>query len=93
MKLPTKYSKLSRADRVLVRNEYVKIQNGNCWYCKKPLIQDPPERVLSRPITRYLFSKGFFDYPIHLQHDHYTDLTEGAVHAYCNAVLWEYYHR
>jgi hypothetical protein len=28
--------------------------------------------------------------PIHLQHDHDTGLTEGAVHAYCNAVLWQY---
>jgi hypothetical protein len=27
---------------------------------------------------------------IHLQHCHKTNMTEGAVHAYCNAVLWQY---
>ena len=30
-------------------------------------------------------------HPIHLHHDHDTDLTIGAVHAYCNAILWEYH--
>ena len=29
-------------------------------------------------------------HPIHLQHNHSTDMTEGAVHAYCNCVLWQY---
>jgi len=27
---------------------------------------------------------------MHLHHNHETDMTEGAVHAYCNAVLWQY---
>lgn len=30
-------------------------------------------------------------YPVHLHHDHKTGLTIGAVHAKCNAVLWQYY--
>jgi hypothetical protein len=29
-------------------------------------------------------------HPVHLQHSHVTGLTEGAVHAFCNAVLWQY---
>ncbi|AGI61771.1 hypothetical protein VCO139_0016 [Vibrio phage VCO139] len=38
-----------------------------------------------------LFPKNMFQYPIHLHHDHNTGMTIGAVHARCNAVLWEYY--
>ena len=30
------------------------------------------------------------DHPIHLQHSHNTGVTEGAVHNYCNAVMWQY---
>lgn len=29
-------------------------------------------------------------YPVHLQHNHDTGMTEGAVHARCNAVMWQY---
>ena len=42
-------------------------------------------------INYRLFPPGFLKNPIHLQHDHDTNMTEGAVHAKCNAVLWEYY--
>ena len=37
-----------------------------------------------------IFPENFFDHSIHLHHDHDTGMTIGAVHAHCNAVLWEY---
>ena len=37
-----------------------------------------------------LFPAFFLSHPIHLQHNHETNMTEGAVHARCNAVLWQY---
>jgi hypothetical protein len=87
MTLPKKYSKLSPTERRLVRIEYVRRQKGKCWYCKEDLDKEPPKFIKDKRITPYLYPKGFFDSPIHLQHDHKTDYTEGAVHAYCNAVL------
>jgi len=41
-------------------------------------------------IKKSLFPRGFFGYPIHLHHSHDTGMTIGAVHAHCNAVLWQY---
>lgn len=38
-------------------------------------------------------TKNFLQHPIHLQHNHTTGMTEGAVHNYCNAVMWQYEHR
>jgi hypothetical protein len=43
------------------------------------------------PIDRELFPPGFFNYPVHLHHSHNSGLTIGAVHSYCNAVLWHYH--
>jgi hypothetical protein len=40
-----------------------------------------------------LFPPNFLKYPVHLQHNHDTDMTEGAVHARCNAVMWQYHGR
>lgn len=88
--LPAKYSKLIPKERRWVREEYVRRQEGKCWYCKEPLNIPPPERITNIPVKPRLYPQGFFDRPIHLQHNHVTDMTEGAVHAYCNAVLWEY---
>ncbi len=93
MKLPTKYSKLKASNRRGVRDAYIKLQGGKCWYCGKDLAGLPPKEILSKPINLLIFPKGFLQAPIHLQHDHNTDLTEGVVHAYCNAVLWQYYKR
>ena len=93
MKLPVEYDKLSRKERRAVREEYVKIQKGLCFWCQCDLKEGPPEHILKKPINLDLFPKGFLDYPIHLQHDHVTGLTEGAVHAYCNAVMWQYHLR
>ena len=33
---------------------------------------------------------NFFKWPVHLHHCHDTGMTTGAVHCYCNAVLWQY---
>ena len=92
MELPTRYSKLDwkKSEKAFVREQYVKEQNGLCYYCSKLLNQDPPEEIISKEINWKLFPPNFLKYPIHLQHNHKTDMTEGAVHAYCNAVLWQY---
>jgi len=88
---PVDYTKLSRYERREVREKYIEEQGGNCWYCKSNIYEDPPENILNKKINWKLFPKGFLNYPIHLQHSHKTNMTEGAVHAYCNAVLWQYH--
>jgi hypothetical protein len=84
------YRKLTAKQKRVLREEYIKAQNGLCFYCGKPLNEKPPERITEQHITWYLFPPNFLGAPIHLQHNHNTGLTEGAVHAYCNAVMWEY---
>jgi hypothetical protein len=91
MELPTDYTKLSPAERREVREEYIKKQNGLCYYCKKRLDELSPH--IFKPINESLFPEDFFKYPIHLQHNHDTGLTEGAVHSHCNAVMWQYENR
>lgn len=93
IELPTQYSKLTGYQRRKVREHYIKLQNGNCMFCDAPLSDVPPKHVLAKPIKLSLFPPGFLANPIHLQHNHETDMTEGAVHSYCNAVLWIYYNR
>lgn len=88
--LPTRYSRLEPYERKLVRDDYIQRQNGKCMYCEKSLYGPPASWVTIKPINLHKFSKGFMGSPIHLQHCHKTDMTEGAVHAYCNAVMWEY---
>ena len=63
-------------------------------YDKSQAVLDKKSKeIAEKHVTHYLFPDGFFKHPVHLQHDHDTGLTEGAVHAYCNAVLWEYFGR
>lgn len=94
MKLPVVYDKLSSNGRRAVRAEYVRQQKNKCWYCEEDLFQEPVKiREKYTKINLKNFPEGFLDKPIHLQHNHNTGLTEGAVHAYCNAVLWEYFQR
>jgi hypothetical protein len=88
--LPVDYTKLTQQQRREVRMQYIKEQNNCCMYCNETLDSNPPEQITSKDIDWKLFPPGFLTYPIHLQHDHYTNMTEGAVHAYCNAVLWQY---
>jgi hypothetical protein len=89
-KLPIDYITLSVKAKKAVREQYVEEQGNKCMYCGKSLSKKPPSYVTNKPIKWSLFPPGFLRNPVHLQHDHYTGMTEGAVHAYCNAVLWQY---
>jgi hypothetical protein len=91
--LPQKYSKLTTTQRRHVREQYIKEQNNLCYWCKHSLDEDPPSHILEKRISPTLFPVNFFRHSIHLHHDHISDLTEGAVHAYCNAVMYQYYNR
>jgi len=87
---PLDYRRLSPRQRTDVREQYEAEQGGDCYYCNTPLYEDPPEEILNKSINLAMFPPGFLNNPVHLQHDHYTGMTEGAVHAYCNAVMWQY---
>lgn len=91
IKLPVYYPDLAPKEKREVREEYIKKQQGLCYYCKYPLESPPPEAILKIPVTPSLYPQGFFNHPVHLQHSHETGMTEGAVHCHCNAILWEYY--
>lgn len=88
MNLPVNYNNISFEQRRMVREEYIKLQRGKCYYCGSQLNKQPCSSVRSMPIDRGLFPKGFFDWPVHLHHNHKTGMTIGVVHCYCNAVLW-----
>jgi 5-methylcytosine-specific restriction endonuclease McrA len=90
MILPIEYNKTHWKKRKLVREEYVKIQNGLCCHCGNPLEELPSELILKKKINKELFPRNFFKYPIHLHHDHDTGMTIGSVHNKCNAILWQY---
>ena len=91
--LPVDYTKLHWTERRDVRNQYINEQEYKCMHCGGNLFKEPPAFILNKSINWGLFPEGFLKYPIHLQHNHDTGMTEGAVHAYCNAVLWEYEER
>lgn len=90
MKLPTDYTKLTIQERKQVREEYIAMQNGKCSYCKTDLDKTAPKKITDKKIDWTKFPEQFLQYPIHLQHNHSTNMTEGAVHNYCNAVMWQY---
>jgi hypothetical protein len=89
-KLPVDYNTLKPWEKKTVREQYIIEQNNLCYYCNKPLNLPPPSSITNKPINWKLFPPNFLQYPIHLQHSHKTGMTEGAVHAYCNAVMWQY---
>lgn len=91
IKLPTDYTKLSSYDRKRVREAYIKLQNNKCYYCHNKLDREPPKKVRDKRIFKDLFPKNFFINPVHLHHSHETNMTIGAVHSFCNAVLWQYH--
>ncbi len=91
IQLPTEYSKLTTDEKRRVREAYVYLQDGNCCFCDSPLDESVPKTIKEIYIDRSRYPPGFFRYPVHLHHDHDTDLTLGAVHSRCNAVLFEYY--
>ena len=90
-KLPINYDEVHYTTRRKARDEYVRLQEGKCWHCKSLLKEEPPAAVKNLPVSPELFPDGFFKWPVHLHHSHDTGMTIGAVHCYCNAVLWEYY--
>ena len=92
-KLPLIYDKLHPTEKRAVREQYIKEQNGLCWWCGEDIHKEPPQEILHKKLNLKLFPPFFLKHPIHLQHDHTTGLTEGAVHAYCNGIMWEYYQR
>lgn len=93
MELPVNYTLLTWQERRAVREQYIKDQEGKCMYCNHSLQEPAPEHITSKAINWKLFPPNFLHYPIHLQHCHNTGMTEGAVHNYCNAVMWQYENR
>ena len=90
MKLPVDYTKLNPKKKKQVREYYIELQEGKCYYCDHDLQKEPPSIIIEKKIDCKYFPPFFMRYPIHLQHNHETNMTEGAVHAYCNAVMWQY---
>ena len=90
---PRRYDRMTPQERRALRDEYMRSQGGKCYWCECDLSQDPPQNILSKRINWKLFPSNFLRYPVHLQHCHKTGMTEGAVHAYCNAVMWQYHGR
>lgn len=91
MNLPVNYNECSIADRKLVREEYTRLQNGKCYHCGMLLTEEPSYEILALWIDRSLFPERFFNWPVHLHHNHDTGMTIGAVHCRCNAALWQYH--
>lgn len=85
------YDNLSQRERKLLREDYIEDQKGICYYCDEPLDGKPSERVQKKVINKRAFPDNFFNYPVHLHHNHKTGMTIGAVHCKCNAVLWQYH--
>ena len=88
MELPVNYNELHFKERRVVREEYIKLQEGKCCHCGCLLKEKP---VMDKVIDIGLFPPNFFKWPVHLHHSHDTGMTIGAVHNYCNAVLWQYH--
>ena len=91
MELPINYTQVHFTVREQAREEYIKLQEGKCYLCRALLTESPPDDVLAKAVNKGLYPPNFFNSPIHLHHDHEAGMTLGAVHGYCNAVLWEYY--
>lgn len=85
---PINYHASSSRQRRVVREEYVRRQEGKCYHCGGLLSAEPEQKP---EIDWSLFPSNFLRWPVHLHHSHATGLTIGAVHAYCNAVLWQYH--
>jgi len=85
--LPTYYNTLDWKEKKEVREQYMFDQDYKCSYCQKDLGVRPKQ---TRRIDLSKFPPNFLKYPVHLHHSHKTGLTIGAVHSYCNAVLWQY---
>lgn len=91
--LPVDYRNLEWQERRAVREQYIEEQGGECFYCGAKLSAEPKADLQDLPIDWSLFPENFLKYPVHLQHDHKTGMTEGAVHSLCNAIMWNYFRR
>ena len=93
--LPTNYRNLEWQERRAVREQYAEEQNNECFWCGSDLNGEVDVDLLDIPVDWSLFPGGeeFLKYPVHLQHDHSTNMTEGAVHSLCNAIMWNYFRR
>lgn len=91
MKLPVDYEALSPSEKRVVRKEYMRLQKYACHHCNESLNGPPSAEVLAARVDKSLFPVDFFKWPVHLHHSHATGMTIGAVHNYCNAVLWQYH--
>jgi hypothetical protein len=91
LKIPAVYAELEWQERRAVREKYVELQRGLCHHCGAPLTGPALDAIREKRIDRKLYPPNFFKYPVHLHHSHDTGLTIGAVHNYCNAVLWEHH--
>jgi hypothetical protein len=90
--IPAYYDNLTWYERRLVREEYIVLQKGLCWACAQTLLHDVPDEVKERfPLDPRRWGPEFLKHPVHLHHDHRSGLTVGATHAYCNAILAQYY--
>lgn len=87
---PIDYTKLNAKERRNIREQYIKEQNNKCMYCNNSLSDKAPNSITDKYIDWTLFPPKFLKYPIHLQHNHDTGMTEGAVHSECNAYMWYY---
>lgn len=88
---PQHYPSLTQPQRRTLRLAYVEAQAGLCAYCQAPLAGEPDPRLSKVPVNPELFPPGFFKSPVHLHHNHTTGMTIGAIHARCNAILWQYH--
>ncbi len=91
MDLPVNYDEMTRQQRRVIREEYIRIQGGKCCHCGTLLAGRPSSEIQTTPVDESLFPPRFFEWPIHLHHCHDSGMTIGAVHARCNAVLWQYH--
>jgi len=60
MKLPVRYKDYHYTERWKVREEYIKIQKGMCFYCNAPLLGEPATYITNKKINRNLYPNGFF---------------------------------
>jgi len=90
---PMVYADIPVALRRTIREQYARQQRGLCFHCKESLDAPPPKRITAKKIdwSKFPRGRGFLMWPQHLHHSHETGLTIGTVHAYCNAVLFQYH--
>lgn len=90
VQLPINYISTHWTVRKQAREQYVREQDGKCCHCGESLKGKPSKEVQEAYINLMLFPAQMFKHPIHLHHCHKTQMTIGAVHARCNAWLWQY---